>query len=106
MHWRTHLMAIVLAGGSVAGCSDPREAAEQPQQSPPPAPRAPVVDHYALEATDAGAAGPRRPLVPACNANPDPCCRNPDLPGCDADAGKGSEPDAGVTPDAGSCESK
>jgi hypothetical protein len=26
-------------------------------------------------------------VVPMCNANPDPCCRFPDLPQCHADAG-------------------
>jgi hypothetical protein len=80
--------AIVLAGGSLTACSSeavaPGHAVEEARRDPeqetaPPAPSG--ARAVALEILTGNYA------VPVCNANPDPCCRFPDLPRCHADAG-------------------
>jgi hypothetical protein len=112
MHWRDRMMAIALAGGSVAACSEAVERADVEGTVPPrggdtatglvtmPSPRA-------LSSIDRVMPGDEAPLggyiVPRCNANPDPCCQSPDLPMCQADAGQpgAGQQDAGqeVGPD-------
>jgi hypothetical protein len=111
MHWRFHMMAIVLAGGSVTTCSDASEvdttalsqggestAVDASARTPEPPSTTPI-RHVQLK----GAAPSMGYAIPPCNANPDPCCRNPDLPGCHADAGASgddAEADAGEADDA------
>jgi hypothetical protein len=96
MDWRTRIAAIVLAGGSVAGCAsaaDPGDAG-----MPDAAPRSSL--EPSIEVLDAGVVRPTprvivnvlpeglpaaqkpRVRIPVCNANPDPCCRFPDAPEC------------------------
>jgi hypothetical protein len=102
MHWRKRMMAIALAGGSVAACSseiaDPTDVTSTVPAgglgsgwSAVPAPRGNSTVDRVLTATRFPGGGF---VIPPCNANPDPCCRNPDLPQCPV-------PDAG-SPDAGS----
>jgi hypothetical protein len=84
MDWRTRIAAIVLAGGTVAGCAG--SSTDPPDAAPPdPGPRsttdptAPVLDP-ALRSL----VSPRKPRwrIPICNANPDPCCRTPQASSC------------------------
>jgi hypothetical protein len=111
--------AIVLAGGSLAACSGEdetsgvaREAtsgAEPTRVRPGPsgaratssaAPAAPNVARAALASEGRVPSGY---FVPMCNANPDPCCRFPDLPECRVDAG--APDDAGARDDAAEASS-
>jgi hypothetical protein len=89
MHWRQRIGAIVVAGGSLAACGGDgdggglvREAATT-GALPSRAPAAPSVAR-AASASDGLQTGY---AIPMCNANPDPCCRLPDLPECQRDAG-------------------
>jgi hypothetical protein len=86
------MVAIALAGGSIAACSD---GAELPggrlEQTGGAAPDASAA-HAPNNINPARVAPEKFPIltgyaVPACNANPDPCCRLPGWPGCGADAG-------------------
>lgn len=92
MDWRTRIAAIVLAGGSVAGCAsaadpgdagmpdaEPRTSVEPFEPAIDPAP-APV--HLAEVSTERPPPPKPRVRIPVCNANPDPCCRLPDSPEC------------------------
>lgn len=96
MDWRTRIAAIVLAGGSVAGCAaaaDPGDAGTGMPDAGPAStggsgPWEPATLHPNL--TNLVEKSPERPpapkpryRVPICNANPDPCCRAPDGPGCE-----------------------
>jgi hypothetical protein len=111
MHWRLHLMAIVLAGGSVAACSDPSEVDKtalsqggESKAADASAGKPQLVGTVPIHPTQLEVAAPSMGyVIPPCNANPDPCCRNPDLPGCHADAGASgddAEADAGTEDDA------
>ncbi len=100
MHWQRRMLAIVLAGGSIAGCSDPSasggDRAAEPTRGTPRGAGAPPA--ASLEAsTPAPAPGGGTVVVPRCNANPDPCCLDPEAPGCRVDA---ASPDAGEACDA------
>jgi hypothetical protein len=109
MSWHRRLAAIALAGGSIAACSD---AADSHDDSTVPPTRgaereagAPTVAHP--HRSDVAPAPPwlafqtgAAYVIPACNANPDPCCRMPGLPQCTdgGDAGEGGgEDDAGAS---------
>ncbi len=91
MDWRTRIAAIVLAGGSVAGCAaaaDPGDAGT-PDAGPASTggPWEPEI-HPALSAVDeklpeVSPLPRRRYRIPICNANPDPCCRSPHSPTCE-----------------------
>lgn len=85
------MMAIALAGGSIAACADAPDPAGADGAEREPMVGAHLVMRVPVEAR--GAYG-----IPLCNANPDPCCRNPDLPGCAHDAG---DVDAGASAEAG-----
>jgi hypothetical protein len=98
MHWHFHMMAIVLAGGSVAACSEGSEvdtsgASQQQRESTTAGASASAPGSLVEGLSPLVRALPQRAApsmgyrIPPCNANPDPCCRNPDLPGCQVDAG-------------------
>lgn len=102
MHWRKRMMAIALAGGSVAACSEAAAPVDVEGTAPAPAdeqsaggPAAPpaLTVSPALASEMEGTYAPARGYaIPRCNANPDPCCRMPDLPECVArDAGTGDD---------------
>jgi hypothetical protein len=110
------MMAIALAGGSVAACSEavgpvdvegtaPAPAddhAARGSATPPALMVTPAIDTAVVPASDPP---PRGYTIPRCNANPDPCCREPDLPECQArDAGGGDAGGGGDEPDAGEAE--
>lgn len=92
MDWRTRIAAIVLAGGSVAGCAsaaDPVDAG-LPDVSPGSTggPSEPGPSPAAILIERSPAVLPQhvtrpRYRVPLCNANPDPCCRSPESPECE-----------------------
>lgn len=97
MDWKTRMTAIVLAGGSVAACAGsaaPDDAAgsqteaQAQQRGAPSRPnvgamlRVQPVRLPEPSAQPAPQLGPTVVHVPICNANPDPCCRSPDAPGC------------------------
>lgn len=85
------MMAIALAGGSIAACADAPDPAGADGTASEQMVGAHLVMHVPVDT--------RRPYgIPLCNANPDPCCRNPEMPGCARDAGA---VDAGDTVDAG-----
>lgn len=99
MDWRTRIAAIVLAGGSVAGCAsaaDPGVDAGTAEPSPQSSGSVSVSGNSAEPLVDPAATIPlvklpevparprRRYQVPICNANPDPCCRAPNSPECAA----------------------
>jgi hypothetical protein len=91
MHWRTRMMAIVLAGGSITACSERADSTgvdgATPSRSagsvPDPTVVTPLLE---LPLQDAAAQSPVY-RIPRCNANPDPCCHDPTLPGCGVDGG-------------------
>jgi hypothetical protein len=105
------MMAIALAGGSVAACSQAPDPTDVEGTAPAPgednassssaafpgARKFSTVDRLVT-----GDDAPPRFTIPRCNANPDPCCRNPDMPGCPVDAGTQDDADAGAGDDAGS----
>ena len=90
MDWRKRIGAIVVAGGSLAACSGDGDGAGLVRQEtasgaePSRAPAAPSVPRAAVASEGLQTGGY---FIPVCNANPDPCCRNPDLPECPRDAG-------------------
>jgi hypothetical protein len=114
MHWRKRMAAIALAGGSLASCVGGGHTAEVLDDHVPPTPGEPNLE--ATRSTDAAPEAALTPLrarpavwpnalrpppvhiIPICNANPDPCCRFPDMcrdAGKDAgDAGKDAACDA------------
>jgi hypothetical protein len=107
MHWRKRMGAIVMAGGSIAACSGEGNDAGLVQQNdtqvtlqPSRAPAAPSVPRVAI-ASD-GLVTPSGYHIPICNANPDPCCRFPDMPECQRDAGA---PPEDAAPD-GACDAQ
>jgi hypothetical protein len=98
MHWRVRMTAIVIAGGSIAACAGRTE--KQGESGPDRAQGGPAAlgsSHDAAPTPTSPGERLRAPLpegrvsggwaVPACNANPDPCCRFPDGPTCHVDAG-------------------
>ena len=97
------MAAMVLAGGSVAGCAgagDPGDggiylpptlASADGQQALLVVGPAPTIQVDRVPVNDPSARKPQY-RVPLCNANPDPCCRHPDSEGCE-----GSTPRVTVT---------
>ncbi len=76
MDWRTRIAAILLAGGSVAGCASAGGPSE-----PGPSPAAILIERSPAVLPQQ-VTRPRY-RVPLCNANPDPCCRSPHAPECE-----------------------
>jgi hypothetical protein len=121
MHWRNRMLAIALAGGSVAACAEEADPGVTDTVAPtsgdttsgstaPPLPGDSLL-HDVMLGDNLRRGGY---VIPPCNANPDPCCRNPDLPMCQVDAGPADAagPEADVNdaappeaapPDEGSC---
>ncbi len=66
MSWKRRILEIVLAGGTLAGCSD-------------------TVVNTDMAIQDMS--GGDMTFSFTCNANPDPCCANPQLPQCPKDGG-------------------
>jgi hypothetical protein len=95
MDWGKRIAAIVLAGGSVAGCAGADEPGDGGTFAPPLASSegrpalfvgpAPTIQVDRVPVNRLSQPGPRY-RIPLCNANPDPCCRSPDSQGCE-DAG-------------------
>lgn len=94
MDWRTRIAAIVLAGGSVAGCASAADPADGglPDVSPGstsglpepgPSPAAEILIERSPAVLPQHVGRPRS-RIPICNANPDPCCRSPDAPECES----------------------
>jgi hypothetical protein len=93
MDWKARIAAIVLAGGSVAGCAsaaDPgndagtSDASNRPIGTPTEPVVIPATTIRVEKLREAPPPAKPRYRVPVCNANPDPCCRAPQSPECAA----------------------
>jgi hypothetical protein len=86
---------MVLAGGSMGACSG--ESAEplavRQGHEEATASRAPATPNVSRAVASEGLDDGSGYAIPMCNANPDPCCRFPDLPECNVDAGPEADVD-------------